>query len=64
VDNLAHLAVLEDYLGAKVRERGPVRGLTMMARLPAWMKAATMRPKILRGLTHLRERAEKAGIDE
>lgn len=64
VDNLAHLAVLEDYLGAKVRERGPVRGLTMIARLPAWMKSATMRPKVLRGLRHLRERAEKAGIDE
>lgn len=64
VDNLAHLEMLEDYLGAKVRERGPVPGLTMMARLPAWMKAATARPKILRGLRHLRERAEKAGIDE
>ncbi|HEY6817682.1 MAG TPA: hypothetical protein VI168_19270 [Croceibacterium sp.] len=64
VDNLAHLAALEDYLGAKVRERGPVRGLTMMARLPAWMKSATMRPKVLRGLRHLRERAERAGIEE
>lgn len=64
VDNLAHLDLLEEYLGAKVRERGPVAGLTMMARLPAWMKASTARPKILRGLRHLRERAEKAGIDE
>jgi len=64
VDNLAHLDMLEDYLGAKVRERGEVRGLTMMARLPAWMKSSTMRPKILRGLAHLRDRADKAGIDE
>ncbi len=64
VDNLQHLELLEEYLGAKVRERGPVPGLTMMARLPAWMKAATTRPKILRGLRHLRERAEKAGINE
>jgi len=64
VDNLAHLGALEAYLGAKVRERGEVRGMTMMARLPAWMKSAQMRPKIIRGLRHLREHAEKAGIDE
>jgi len=64
VDNLAHLDALEHYLGAKLRERGPVPGLTMMARLPAWMKSATMRPKILRSLGHLRDRAERAGIDE
>ena len=64
VDNLQHLELLEEYLGAKVRERGPVPGLTMMARLPAWMKSTTARPKILRGLRHLRERAEKAGINE
>ena len=64
VDNLSHLEALEAYLGAKLRERGPVPGLTMMARLPAWMKAASAREKILRGLRHLRERAEKAGIDE
>lgn len=64
VDNLAHLDALEEYLGAKVRERGPVAGLTMMARLPAWMKAATNRAKVLRGLAQLRELAEKSGIDE
>jgi hypothetical protein len=64
VDNLAHLEMLEDYLGAKVRERGSVAGLTMMARLPAWMKSATMRPKIVKALALLRERAEKAGINE
>ena len=64
VDNLAHLDMLEAYLGAKVRERGPVRGLTMMARLPAWMKAASARPKILRALRRLREQAKRAGIDE
>lgn len=64
VDNLAHLDALDAWLGATLRERGPVRGKTMMARLPAWMKSATMRPKILRGLRHLRERARKAGIDE
>lgn len=64
VDNLAHLDALEDWLGARLRERGPVAGLTMMARLPRWMKASTNREKVLRGLSQLRERAEKAGIDE
>ena len=64
VDNLAHLDALEAWLGASLRERGPVAGLTMMARLPVWMKSATMRPKILRALRHLRERAKRAGIDE
>jgi len=64
IENLAHLAALEDYLGALVRERAPEGGLTMMARLPAWMKSAHNRPKILRALGQLRERAAKAGIDE
>ena len=64
VDNLAHLDALEDWLGANLRERGPVRGSTMMARLPRWMKASTNREKVLRGLAQLRERAAKAGIDE
>jgi RNase P subunit RPR2 len=62
VDNLAHLALLEEWLGASLRERGPVRGLTMMARLPHWMKAATNRPKILRALAALRAKAEEAGL--
>lgn len=64
VANLAHLDLLEDYLSASLRERGPVRGMTMMARLPQWMKSATMRPKVMRALAHLRERALKAGIRE
>jgi len=64
VANLAHLDLLEDYLSASLRERGWVRGMTMMARLPPWMKSATMRPKVLRALGHLRERARKAGISE
>lgn len=64
VNNLAHLDALEDWLGAKVRERPAARALTMMARLPRWMKASTNRDKVLRGLAQLRELAEKSGIDE
>ena len=62
--NLAHLDALEDWLGAKVRERGPQSGQTMMAKLPRWMKASTNRSKVLRGLAQLRELAEKSGLDE
>ncbi|NCP17830.1 MAG: hypothetical protein GW855_01565 [Erythrobacter sp.] len=64
MNNLAHLDALEDWLGAKVRERGPQPGLTMMAKLPRWMKASTNRDKVLRGLAQLRDRAQKAGIDQ
>jgi hypothetical protein len=64
VENLVHLDALEEYLGASLRERGPVAGLTMMARLPAWMKASTNRVKVLRGLAQLRALAARSGIDE
>jgi len=36
----------------------------MMAKLPRWMKASTNRDKVLRGLAQLRDRAQKAGIDQ
>ncbi|WP_156169916.1 hypothetical protein [Aurantiacibacter luteus] len=64
VNNLAHLDAIEQWIGAAVRERGDRPGLTMMARLPRWMKASTNREKVLRGLANLRERAQRAGIDE
>lgn len=64
VDNLTHLDALEVWLGATMRERGPVRGMTMMAKLPRWMKSGVNRDKVIRGLRQLRERAMKAGIDE
>jgi hypothetical protein len=62
VYNLEHLAMLEDWLGAKLRERGPVEGLTMMARLPRWMKAASARPQLLKALAELREQALREGL--
>lgn len=64
VHNLAHLDALYAYLGARLRERGWATGLTMMARLPDWMKSASNRPKIMRAMRLLRERATTAGIDE
>jgi len=63
VHNLAHLDALETWLGAKLRERGPVAGLTMMARLPRWMKSAAARTEMLKALAELREQALREGID-
>lgn len=62
VYNLQHLDALEQWLGATLRERGPVRGMTMMARLPRWMKAASARPKIVKALAEMRAEAEREGI--
>lgn len=64
VHNLAHLDALEEWLGAKLRERGPVAGLTMMARLPRWMKAASARPEVLKALADMREQALREGLTE
>ena len=61
-NNLAHLEALEAWLGATLRERGPVAGLTWAARLPRWMKAKHARPKVLKALAALRRKAEAAGI--
>jgi hypothetical protein len=62
VYNLEHLEMLEQWLGAKLRERGPSPGLTMMARLPRWMKSASMRPKVLKALADIREQALREGL--
>jgi hypothetical protein len=62
VHNLGHLDALEEWLGAKLRERGPVAGLTMMARLPRWMKAASARPQVLKALIDMREQALREGL--
>ena len=49
-----HVQRLKDYLGAKVRNRylGP-SNMTMMARLPRWMKSAKNRSAVLAGLARL-----------
>lgn len=63
VRNLNHLELIETYISAKLRERtlAPVR-MTMLARLPLWIKAASSRREILLGVKHLRARAAKARI--
>ncbi|MFL9842633.1 hypothetical protein ABS767_16805 [Sphingomonas sp. ST-64] len=62
VYNLDHLDALETWLGADLRERPARRALTMMARLPRWMKAASARPKVLKALAEMREEAAQVGI--
>lgn len=55
--NEAHVAALEAYVGADLRERAPNRSRSMRARLPRWMTAAKHRPAVLAGLERLRARA-------
>jgi len=63
VYNLAHLDLLDRFLGASLRERVARPGqMTMMARLPRWMKIASARPKLRRALADLRALAAAEGI--
>ncbi|MFJ6621599.1 hypothetical protein ACIQOW_29005 [Kitasatospora sp. NPDC091335] len=52
--NPAHLDLLEDYVAAGLRERGAVPGMTLVARLPAWVKSAKHRDEVLRTIRRLR----------
>ncbi|MEU0558137.1 hypothetical protein [Dactylosporangium sp. NPDC006015] len=57
--NRRHLDILGGFVGAKLRERGPgPGGLTLVARLPAWMTAAKHRAEILRAVDRLRATLE------
>lgn len=51
----AHLDLIEDYVAADLRERTlPPDGLTLVARLPVWLKAAKHRGEIVRAVGRLR----------
>ncbi|OJF10848.1 hypothetical protein [Couchioplanes caeruleus] len=50
-----HLDLIEDYVRARQRERGPERSFTsLLEKLPAWIKAAGNRDEILRTCRQLR----------
>ncbi|MBW8485807.1 hypothetical protein [Actinomadura parmotrematis] len=51
--NLDHLALLEDYVAARLRERGPY-AQSMLAKLPAWVKSGQRRDEIVRAVGRLR----------
>ena len=59
--NETHLALLEDYVAARLRERGQARNrMTLVARLPRWLKSAKNRDEVLRAITRLREAVVRA----
>jgi hypothetical protein len=58
--NARHLTLLENYLGAALRERAPGFScceMTMLEELPAWMKTAKNRDSLLAATRELRKRA-------
>ncbi|GGM79811.1 hypothetical protein GCM10011609_14510 [Lentzea pudingi] len=58
--NTAHLDVLESYVSATLREDpdpSSVRRMTILAKLPAWLKSAKHRDEVLRAIRRLRTRA-------
>jgi hypothetical protein len=55
--NAQHLDLLESYVGATLREDAypsSVRRMTILAKLPAWLKSAKHRNEVLRGIGRLR----------
>jgi hypothetical protein len=56
--NAAHLDLLEAFVSAKLRERDAVPGsMSMIARLPAWVKDAKHRGDVMRAIQRLRAMA-------
>jgi hypothetical protein len=56
--NVAHLDLLEGYVGARLRERPvPAGSQTLLERLPGWMKAAGNRDELLAAISVLRASA-------
>ncbi|MFJ2738621.1 hypothetical protein ACIO3O_03030 [Streptomyces sp. NPDC087440] len=63
--NEEHVAVLADYVGARLRERGRSSSTgAMIPRLPAWLKRAENRPEVLAGLERLRALAGRSAAGE
>jgi hypothetical protein len=53
--NVQHLDLLESYVAARLRERRALPGsMSMLARLPTWLKAAKNRDEVLRVINRLR----------
>lgn len=53
--NTAHLDLLEAYVSAQLRERGSIPGsMSLVERLPAWIKDGRHRSEVLSGIRRLR----------
>ncbi|MFC9795582.1 hypothetical protein [Streptomyces sp. NPDC057695] len=58
--NEEHIDELSAYVGARLRERGGAQPtMSMVARLPAWLKVSNHRTEVLAGLETLRALAER-----
>ncbi len=55
--NQRHVEFLRAFVEAKLRERAPNANRSLASRLPAWLKAASNREAVLRGLSELARRA-------
>lgn len=61
--NTAHLDVLEAYLAAPLRQRGEWLGsMSMIERLPAWLKSAKHREEALHAIRRMRLSADLPNI--
>ena len=63
VYNSEHLALLAEYAAAGLRERGPYGGcsMSMIEKLPVWMKSAGNRADMLSALARLKARVHDPG---
>jgi hypothetical protein len=59
--NLEHLSFVESFVAATIRERsdavragGGYRRMSMVAKLPSWLKSAKHRDEILKAVQHLK----------
>ncbi|MEU5710726.1 hypothetical protein [Streptomyces flaveolus] len=63
--DLRHLDLIRRYVAAALRERAPWhdtgRKMTLVARLPSWMKSAKNRDEVLRAIDRLRAAAVRPG---
>ncbi|MBM0275052.1 hypothetical protein [Micromonospora tarensis] len=60
--NRTHLDLLAGYVGARLRERGSKPGgMTLVARLPNWIKDAGNRDEVLRTIGRLRASVDRQG---
>ena len=64
--NERHVSFLEEFVGARLRERdrdveGRWSNGSLASRLPAWIKSGKNRDAVLVGLSRLRERLQRAG---
>lgn len=59
--NPRHLDELIRFARARIRRRTPIQGLSMIARLPPWVKSAKNRGKVIKCLEALVEKARLDG---